>query len=230
MSAFRQLLNNAEDIPFSDSDIRTLLGRSVRIYSYEQLYGIQHVDEMFNVRKATGHLDDFLSDRQGDEHAILPIYGRGGKHSMTDQETSSSGEAFHPSGVPMAVVLYQFEGTEVGHWIALWKSKDKDTQEQILHHYDSMGFEPDHETGHKKYTQLLEQSGMRVDVNVFEHQRFKDHTNTCGRHACMRLMHHFLSHAKYDRMMKKHDKGNILSLRTPDDLVTAFTITHGYYQ
>lgn len=161
------IISKAENIPFTETDIRSLVGNNVNILSYEELMS---------------------------------------KKSIHD--------ALAPHGT--LILLYQFQGTNVGHWVACWMHGMR------IYHYDSYGFSPDYESGQLHYTKLLHESGFEVLVNPHAHQYIKEHTNTCGRHVCMRLLFGSYDHDKYNAMVREAVK-----LDTPDDIVTAMTITHG---
>lgn len=114
------------------------------------------------------------------------------------------------------VLLYTFKDTQIGHWVACWLYKG------VLYHYDSLGLEPDAEMdGHTTYSTLLAQSPYPIEINRHQHQLVKEHVNTCGRHAALRVLFGAMNHDSYHKMITAP-----LQLRHTDDITTALTITH----
>lgn len=113
------------------------------------------------------------------------------------------------------VLLYQFPGEGVGHWVSCWEWRGR------LWHYDSYGLQPDEEVHDTHYSDLLVASNLPVVVNPYRHQHFRDQSNTCGRHVALRLLFGAYDHEAYDALVREG-----LKIRRPDDLVTALTITH----
>lgn len=160
------LLHNAEDIPLSDNDIRSILNGRCNILSYDEL-------ERYT------SLDDALG-----AHRVL-------------------------------ILLYQFSGTTIGHWVGCWEHRGK------IYHYDSLGLRPDAESGRSHYTALIAGSQMPVSINTHQHQLVRHHTNTCGRHVALRILFGGSSHDQYHKLIT-----GAIDIRHPDDLVTAFTLSH----
>ena len=112
------------------------------------------------------------------------------------------------------VLLYQFPGETVGHWVACWIHGGK------VWHYDSYGLNPDAETrGETWYSGLLADSGLEVMTSRYKHQEFREHINTCGRHAALRLLFGAHTHDQYNEIVTS-------SCLSPDALATAMTLTH----
>jgi len=81
-----------------------------------------------------------------------------------------------------------------GHWVSLDKLKNQ------INFFDSYGGAPDsqlkwismdkrQELGQadKRLTQLLKQSGYKVNYNPVKYQQKDSDIQTCGRHCCMRI-------------------------------------------
>ena len=85
----------------------------------------------------------------------------------------------------------------VGHWIALIIDSEKNF---ALSYYDPYALTIEQDlmvTGEKDLlTNLL--SGMYVDVNSFQHQKFKNEVQVCGRHTVVRGLFHFYTNKQYN--------------------------------
>lgn len=86
----------------------------------------------------------------------------------------------------------------VGHWVALIKNKNG------LVYYDpyALALSQDIElTGEKPWLEILLSKEPSVDYNIFRHQKFKDETQTCGRHTVIRGLFWFMTNAEYNRLV-----------------------------
>lgn len=111
------------------------------------------------------------------------------------------------------ILLFQNESENSGHWVSCF------LQGETLMFFDSYGLKPDEEIQYADYnlrkfehshekvphlTHILNQSNYKISYNKFKLQRFKDHTNTCGRWATYRLMHRDLSHEQFANLFMKN--------------------------
>ena len=125
-----------------------------------------------------------------------------------------------------AVILFQNESANAGHWVSLWK------KENTIMYFDSYGLNPDEEIQFTKYTMreynmsgdkephltcLLRKSNYKVSPNKVKLQRFKDHSNTCGRWVGFRLRHKELSHKDFGKLFTANQHYN------PDFWITILT-------
>ena len=122
------------------------------------------------------------------------------------------------------IVLYELQGN-IGHFIAVIRNRE----ENKLIHYDSYGFHPDEEMNlfeHKVplYSRLFYASEYIYDINVYKHQLFKNHSQTCGRHACLRVIYRHLSNDEYNKFITSKPK-----ITNPDQLVTVMTMAATNY-
>jgi hypothetical protein len=122
------------------------------------------------------------------------------------------------------VLLYETK-YNFGHWIVLIM----DAANNILYVFDSYGFgKLDAELNYAKYdnipyltnfvNQARANNNLRVDINTVQMQDTLSDINTCGRHCCVRVLFKNLTNDQYNRLFASNQ------LRTPDELVTAFTM------
>ena len=125
-----------------------------------------------------------------------------------------------------AVILFQNESANSGHWVGLWK------KDNTIMYFDSYGLNPDDEIQFTKYTMreynmsgdtephlthLLNKSNYKISPNKVKLQRFKDHSNTCGRWIGWRLRHKDLSHEQFGKLFTTNQHYN------PDWFITILT-------
>jgi len=105
------------------------------------------------------------------------------------------------------VILYQLEAN-VGHWVRLIKHKNN-----TLEFFDPYGMSIDEELKNSKYnlrrhrgvitphlTALIDKSNYKLISNDFKLQKFKEHTNTCGRWVSMRIRFKDVSLGKFIKL------------------------------
>ena len=135
-----------------------------------------------------------MSDSLGNIRAMSLLYKDLRGHNLSS--------LFHD--VDVVYVLYDILNRDgvtpkatVGHWICIIKNP------KGLFYYDPYGLsisEDLHITGEPDYFGRVFK-GIRVDANTFRHQKFRDHTNTCGRHCVSRALFWFLSNKEYNDMV-----------------------------
>lgn len=118
-----------------------------------------------------------------------------------------------------AIVLYELQGN-VGHWVAIMRDKPRNT----IRFYNSYALPPDGEINLFKHkapflSRLLANSGYNLDVNVHQHQLFRDHTQTCGRHCGLRCLYSYLTNSEYHMFITGKPK-----IANIDELVAAMTM------
>lgn len=136
-------------------------------------------------------------------------------------EVKSIDDVFDDKGRSMMLFLTEDENT--GHWIAMIKKGFK------IEYFDPYGGKPDcdmkwldeetkEELGqeHPILTDLLKDSGYKVDYNLFPFQSKANHINTCGRWSAMRLYYKKLSLKQFYDMIKK---GCIHNNMTSDEYI-----------
>lgn len=117
-----------------------------------------------------------------------------------------------------SIMLFLTENESTGHWIAMIKRGD------TIEYFDPYGGAPDtdmkwlsYRTRQKldevepKLTEMLRNSGYKVEYNLYPFQASKDHINTCGRWSAMRLYFKDLSLKQFYDMIKKECKKRKLS-------------------
>jgi len=111
--------------------------------------------------------------------------------------------------------------SEVGHWIALIQNEMNGN----ISYYDPYALTIEQDlavTGERDFlTRLL--SGVNVDVNKHQHQKFKNEVQVCGRHTVIRSIFHFFTNDQY------HNKviAPLIKSRQvcdPDTLVSLMTV------
>ena len=128
-------------------------------------------------------------------------------------------------------ILYQ-RRKNYGHWVALFKRRDKHNNVEIEYYepYGGMIDDPLMWTSKSKrkelnmdyphLTKLLLEAPRNYNIiyNQYPFQKKGSGINTCGRHCALRLQHRDLSLNEYVKLF-----GNVKSPET-DDLVTAATM------
>lgn len=107
---------------------------------------------------------------------------------------------------------------KIGHWAVLIKNLNG------LVYYDPYGLSVSEDirlTGESAWLEKL-LVGQQVDVNSNRHQRFRDETNTCGRHCVIRTLFHFMSNREYNDLVIKGVQMHVDSPDTFVSLMTAF--------
>ena len=105
---------------------------------------------------------------------------------------------------------------KIGHWAVLIKNLNG------LVYYDPYALSISEDiklTGESVWLERILR-GQKVDVNSFRHQRFRDETNTCGRHTVVRSLFHFMSNREYDSLVIKSILGHV---DCPDTFVSLLT-------
>ena len=122
---------------------------------------------------------------------------------------------------------------KIGHWAVLIKS-GVPTSPRLVY-YDPYGLTvsedlklsgagrlgPGGTTGESPWLERILR-GHKVDVNTHRHQRFRDETNTCGRHTVVRSLFHFMSNRQYDDLVIKGVKMHVDTADTFVSLLTGF--------
>ena len=102
-------------------------------------------------------------------------------------------------------ILYQIKSEDptqssVGHWVCWINHRDKDE----YYWYDSYAIPiaKELEITHEPDTilQLTKNLNMGSE-NTNRHQIFRDETNTCGRHCCLRSVFYHLNNDEYDKLV-----------------------------
>lgn len=123
------------------------------------------------------------------------------------------------------ILLYEFATSNIGHFVSVIYYPERNE----IHHYDSYALLPDveldltHTQGRKYLSELYDkarESGINITINQTRHQLFKENVNTCGRHSALRIIFRHLTAPQYNNFIN----GNA-SLKNPDEICTAFTIT-----
>ena len=119
------------------------------------------------------------------------------------------------------ILFYELAG-EIGHWVALIHNPKTMT----IVFYNSYGLLPDAERSLYKHPEPIlskllafRPSSYKLDINRVQHQIYKNHVNTCGRHAALRCLYSDLSNADYDQMIKTP-----IRLNSVDELVSVMTM------
>ena len=128
---------------------------------------------------------------------------------------------------PFGAVILLYRSSEgFGHFVALLK-----TGENELEFFDPLGFGPDeltmleyhsrihNDTRVKHLTFLINNSNYRLKVNNKRIQQFNDHTNTCGRHASVRVRMRNYTLEEYIKWITSKD-----NKQSPDFIVSSLTI------
>ena len=109
-------------------------------------------------------------------------------------------EELFSGGLNSIFVLLQITNSsggmaDVGHWILL--SID---DQRNLSYFDPYGLSIDQDLALTMEPRtILDLIGsMKVDVNRFRHQMFRDSVNTCGRHTVLRALFNFMSNKEYN--------------------------------
>ena len=102
------------------------------------------------------------------------------------------------------IMLYQFPGQNVGHWVCGFRKSDG------LHVFDPYGLKPDQPfdiegiDNPQTYSSMLDQyqaSGTKVIVDSHKYQHFKRGIDTCGRHVFCRVKLSQFSDNDYEKVM-----------------------------
>lgn len=114
------------------------------------------------------------------------------------------------------IVLYNLKGG-IGHFVSLFRI------DNVIYFYNSYGLKPDAEIDMFVHplpilTNMLLQSKFIVKTNIYKHQEFKEHINTCGRHAVIRCLKNDMDHNEYNDWLKS------MKMK-PDELVSLMTIS-----
>lgn len=117
------------------------------------------------------------------------------------------------------IILYEFENTNIGHFIAVIYHPNTKT----FYHFDPYGLEPDEELDfHELYLTKLYRAAIRnnynIFINKFKFQSQKNDIDTCGRWCIIRCRFYDLDQKKFEYFMKN------LNLKTLDDFVTFATL------
>ena len=119
------------------------------------------------------------------------------------------------------ILFYELMG-DVGHWVCLIK----DIEKRRIIFYNSYGLPPDGEINLFKHKEAylsralgLTPSPWGIDINPFQHQRFKNHVNTCGRHSAVRAIYWRMSNAEYDKFISDE-----VRVQHPDEKTTMLTM------
>jgi len=122
------------------------------------------------------------------------------------------------------IVLVPVDSNTSGHWTALWYNE----HENALHFFDSYGFTLDQEIPYshmedvkerllqQRIAQFQKESGCSYTVNRYKLQTQQADDQTCGRHACCRILFDFLSDEEYAQMLMNQKW-------TPDQIVCCMT-------
>ena len=109
----------------------------------------------------------------------------------------------------------------VGHWIVLTLD-----DHNRLSYYDPYALTIEQDIKVTGESNLLPRllKGIQVDVNRFQHQKFKDAVQTCGRHTAIRAFFHFMSNQEYNDqvIMPLLRKKEVKDADTFANLMTAF--------
>lgn len=128
---------------------------------------------------------------------LRDLYERGG----------SIMEIFNPQYNDCVVLLYQIRGEGgIGHWVSLIFDRDN----QIIRFFNPYGLPVDAEinllTHERPYlTMLLQNSGMRFDINKFRFQQIDDDISTCGLHCATRCVFYDFTNEQYQRFLSSYD-------------------------
>lgn len=124
------------------------------------------------------------------------------------------------------ILLYQLITSN--HWITIIYRNG------VLYHWDSYGLQPDEELdiihhGVKHLSRIyreLREVGVKINVNKYRFQQFKDHVSTCGRWAANRSIHWNKTNKEYVHYFK----GDVHRLvRSLDDIIVLLTTSQLNY-
>jgi len=121
-----------------------------------------------------------------------------------------------------AIILYDLKGG-TGHFVALSYHVDTNT----LQFYNSYALAPDAEIDLFVHSvpvlsdmirQFMQLIRVRLDVNPYQHQQFRENSNECGRHAVIRVLNSDMTNSQY------HEFISGFSVQPPE-LVTLMTMS-----
>ena len=119
----------------------------------------------------------------------------------------------------MIVLFYPEENhLKIGHFVALteWKGR--------LSYFDSYGLGIDQINSQEKHLSSLVNKLIRLgyvlETNQRQFQPLNDKSATCGRFACLRALQREMSNSEFSQWLDRP-----LHLETPDDIVSALTIS-----
>ena len=126
------------------------------------------------------------------------------------------------------ILLFQNESSNSGHWVSLFADDD------TLYFWDSYGLKMDEELKYTEFTtrihngvpvahltHLVEKSNYKVISNTYRYQKWKHHTNTCGRWAATRLKLRDMSEEEFKKLFTKN------KYYDPDFWITVATKHYG---
>ncbi len=138
---------------------------------------------------------------------MLARAGVFGVDVVSSDDVTIDGSRFLVRGRPRdkAVVLLQFPGKDVGHFVCVWRRGGK------WMYYDPTG----KSMGHHRVLTPLEGVDSSPMVHQKRYVRFTDGSsaavhdmNTCGRHCVVRMKHRALTHAQYDKLLGSRPFGS----------------------
>lgn len=130
-----------------------------------------------------------------------------------------------------AIILFQEQDDNTGHWIGLFKNGD------TIHFYDSYGGKPDLQKNYlsgsarERYYQKPLLGGLMIDspykLDYNDQQVQKDGTDiaTCGRHNIVRMWCRGLDNEEYIQWLRQRVKNTGLN---KDEIVVALTNHLGF--
>jgi hypothetical protein len=169
---------------------------------------------MISTRKAY-HDDPSLKKEVLREEGIplsgnaMKAFAAPGTHLFLEKELAGKDREWMLGPIGAYIMLYEFPGKDVGHWICGWQESDGS-----IKHFDAYGKAPNHYTEEKPYLNVLEEGPYTYSKHDF--QSHNPNMDTCGRHALVRLMFKEYTDAQYAGLV--HRNGNA------DEEVTLMTL------
>jgi len=143
--------------------------------------------------------DKDMKDMTDSKYKIILYHDLEGYHSIDEVLGSNGG----------AILLFQNESHDSGHWVSLFKRSSSNT----IEFFDSYGLKPDQELKYAQYnirihdgkpvphlSHLLEQSDYKVVYNKHKLQKWRRDVSTCGRWSAYRLRHRDLTMDEFARL------------------------------
>jgi len=139
----------------------------------------------------------------------MEAYAPKGTHVFLESELKGKDRQWMVGSAGCYIMLYQFPGRDVGHWICGWSMPDGSVK-----HFDPYGKAPNFYTPQKPYLKVLEEGKYTYDHR--DYQRLNKSIETCGRHCLVRLQFKDHSDSEYAGLIDRN--GNA------DEEVTLMTL------
>jgi len=134
-------------------------------------------------------------------------------------------------GPDEAVIMLYLTHERYGHWIAIFKRRDKRDGKAVIEFFDPYGIFPDrelaftdktfkknHNMDHPYILKLLHDYEGPVEYNHYKFQKRQPGVSTCGRHVGMRLLLRDMSLDQYWNFLNRVSKSS--KVKDLDTLIT----------